>query len=181
MLFVAAAAMLVAACGKETDKEPVVDPYVEPAPHTDYLICDNAAYPFVRETGLGEDGFYQVVLSPADSVSDFRIELKVKDACVGRTFNLLADTAGNYSIDVRWDAETSFSYEIYAGHVYSILGGNIYEDASAVSEGVFYTCLTKEDFATELDVLLANGHRIRISTVTPADEISFLPFCGSEF
>ncbi len=119
----AAAAMLIAACGKDE----ATDSAVTPKPHTDYLICDGVAHPFVKETALGENGFYQVYLSPASPGDDFRVELLMKQEDVGKNFDLTTDHAGDYSIDVR----------------------------------------------------LANGHRIRIGTVTPVDSIRYLPYCGS--
>lgn len=171
----AAAAMLFAACGKDE----VTDSAVTPKPHTDYLICDGVAHPFVKETALGENGFYQVYLSPATPGDDFRVELLMKQEDVGKNFDLTTDHAGDYSIDVRLDEAATFSFEAYEGVVYSVYGDSIYEDVSVLSEGRFFTQLTDVDFSTEVDVLLANGHRIRIGTVTPVDSIRYLPYCGS--
>lgn len=181
MMFVFAATLLLAACGKDTDREPSTEnPVAEPEPHTEYLICDGKSYDFVKETGVGIDGYYQVVITPADTSGDYRIELKVEDDYIGERFNLVTSTDGIYSIDVIWGAETTFSCELFDGQVYSVLSGTIYEDASAISEGSFYTQLTDVDYSTELDVLLANGHRIRIGTVTPVADIVDLPACNAE-
>ncbi|MBR1550238.1 MAG: hypothetical protein IJ634_06335 [Bacteroidales bacterium] len=172
-MLVAAATMLFAACGKDTEST-----VVDPEPHTDYLICDNMAYPFVTKTVLVEDDSYQVVLTSVDNTDAFRIELKVNEHDVNRDFDLTSASNGSFSIETSWGEATSFSYENYEGQVYSVLSGIIYDDAAAVSKGRFSTTLTAEDFSTELDVLLANGHRIRVGTVTPADSIGFQPFCG---
>ena len=142
-------------------------------------ICDGVAHPFVKETALGENGFYQVYLSPATPGDDFRVELLMKQEDVGKNFDLTTDHAGDYSIDVRLDEAATFSFEAYEGVVYSVYGDSIYEDVSVLSEGRFFTQLTDVDFSTEVDVLLANGHRIRIGTVTPVDSIRYLPYCGS--
>lgn len=174
MCLAAAAAILFVACGKETSDNGA------PATHTDYLVCDDASYAFAHETATGDDGFYTVRLTPVSAGDDFLIELKVKDGYVNKSFPLVTTTDGIYSIDVTWGPETTFSYEVYDGQVFSILDGEIHEDASAVSEGRFASWLTDADFSTEVDVLLANGHRLRIGTVTPVDSIRYDPYCGGK-
>lgn len=178
MYLFAAAAMLLAGCGKETTVSGTG--IGNPEPHTDYLICDNTSYAFVEETTRGEAGFYQVVLTPADSSDDFLIKLKVKEDNVNTAFDLLHATDASYSLSVVIGEETSFFYEAFEGNIYSILGGQSYDDASAIGEGCFFTQLTDVDYCTEVDVLLANGHRIRIGTVTPVDSIHYDPYCGGE-
>ena len=178
MCLVAAAAMLLAACGKETTEAGTG--IGNPEPHTDYLVFDGTAYPFVKETSLTESGFYQVVITPVNSSDSFFIMLEMKERDVNKPFDLTSSTEGNYSIEIDWASTTTFSLEACDGRAFSILSGTSYDDASAVSDGLFYTNLNEVDYSTELDLSLADGHRILLGTVTPVDSISYMPFCGGE-
>ena len=177
LMFLAIVPTVLAACGK--DPAATADPgTVYPELLADCLIVDNTSFDFTKTTTLGEDGYYHIGVSPAGSGETFLINLKIDKDDIDRRYTLSDTTSGAYAISVIWDEARTFSFEALDGHVNSILGSDINEDASAVASGTLLAELNEENFITETDILLANGHRFHLSTVTPVDDILFTPYCG---
>ena len=178
MMIVAAAAMVFAACGKEDKDAPSQSDKTN-----DMMIYDGEEYSFTKTTGFGQDGFYAVTAEQQGEVPEggepFHIELKIHKDYVNQTYDLANPIFNRLSIDVIWPAAVRFSYEVFEEHVYTILDGEIHEDAYAVSSGTFSTSLTEETLTMEFDLTLANGHHMAMRTVTDVADIRYLPFCGS--
>ena len=160
MMFVAAAAMLFAACGKdELDLE------------NNQLRYDGTVYNMVSSATSDAQGSYVSFGSVGREVL-FSLNGQFEEAAFNRTFNLaIAAEDVHYYIDFYSEALTlNFSYDNNRGTFHGGMEG-VQEGESIFNEGTCTITYDNEGLLITLDGTLKNGKELAFKTYVPKNEV----------
>ncbi|MBR1766240.1 MAG: hypothetical protein IJ745_04270 [Bacteroidales bacterium] len=175
MLLMAAAAMFLAACGKEGDA-------VEPSAATladvegDALILDGQTLRFAKEVGLEENGFYfaHTVMLSADGTADTarRFDIGLHHEDLGYTYSLATPDGCRLSVEMHWPGDASFSMEMVDDDVYSSFNGLDVDELSAFDSGVIVSRYDDDTLRVEFSGTLRDGRALAFRCATPRSDIA---------